>query len=131
MPPYLSRIIFAAVALSMGAGAALAAPIQRYSTAALQGAQRAGKPVLVDVHANWCPTCRRQAPTIEAISRDPAFARLTILKLDYDTQVAEKTALGVRMQSTLIVFRGPRERGRAVGITDPAQIRTLAALALK
>jgi thiol-disulfide isomerase/thioredoxin len=97
----------------------------------LNAAQRAGKPVLVDVHADWCPTCRRQAPTIEALSRDPAFSRLVILKLDYDTQPAERTALGVRMQSTLIVFNGSRERGRAVGITDPAKIRALAASALK
>lgn len=124
-------VALAAFACSTISTAAIAAPIQKYSNAALQAAQRAGKPVLVDVHADWCPTCRRQAPTIEAISRDPAFAKLVILKLDFDAQVAERTALGVRKQSTLIAFNGRNERTRATGITDPVQIRALAATALR
>jgi thiol-disulfide isomerase/thioredoxin len=124
-------VALAAFALSAISTAGLAAPIQRFSNAALEAAQRAGKPVLVDVHADWCPTCRRQAPTVEAISRDPAFAKLLILKLDFDAQVAERTALGVRKQSTLIAYNGRTERTRATGIIDPVQIRALAATALR
>jgi thioredoxin 1 len=120
-----------AVAFEASAVPALAAPIQKFSTAALQAAQRAGKPVLVDVHADWCPTCRAQASTIDAILRDPAFTKLIILKLDFDTQVAERTALGVRKQSTLIAYNGRNERARSLGITDPAQIKALAAQALR
>lgn len=131
MTPSLARIALAAAALALGASAAHAGPIQRFSTAALASAQRAGKPILIDVHADWCPTCRRQAPTIDALARDPSFSRLVILKLDYDSQKPERVALGVRMQSTLIAYRGRSERGRATGITDPAQIRALAASALK
>ena len=107
-----------AFALIAFAAPAIAGPVQPFSTAALRAAQTAGRPVLVDVHADWCPTCRRQAPTVTEISRDPAFAKLVILKLDYDSQVAEKKALGVRMQSTLIAFKGARETARATGITD-------------
>jgi thioredoxin 1 len=124
-------VILAAFVSSALPATALAAPVQKFSNAALQAAQRSGKPVLVDVHADWCPTCRRQAPTIEAISRDTAFAKLVILKLDFDTQVAERAALGVRKQSTLITFNGRNERTRATGTTDPAQIRVLAATALR
>ena len=108
---------------------ALAGPIQPFSTAALTTAQRAGKPILVDVHADWCPTCRLQAPTIAEIAADPAYARLVILKLDFDNQVAERNALGARQQSTLIVYTGRREVGRATGIVDRNQIRALAASA--
>jgi thioredoxin 1 len=120
-----------AVASTVMSTTATAAPVQKFSTAALQAAQRAGKPVLVDIHADWCPTCRRQAPTIEAISRDPAFAKLVILKLDFDAQVAERTVLSVTKQSTLIAYNGRAERNRATGITDPAQIKALAATALR
>lgn len=112
--------------LVLAAGAAHAAPIQPFTTAALQAAQAAGRPILVDVHADWCPTCRAQAPTISAISRDPQFAKLVILELDYDKQVAEERALAVRQQSTLIAFEGRTEVGRSVGVTDPAKIRFLA-----
>lgn len=110
---------------------AIAGPVQSYSRAALKAAQKAGKPILVDVHADWCPTCRAQAPTIAAISKDPKYAQLVILKLDFDKQVDERTALGARKQSTLIVYKGTRETGRSTGITDPAQIKALVATALK
>jgi thioredoxin 1 len=112
------------------ASAALAQPIQPFSTAALKAAQAAGEPVLVDAYASWCPTCRKQAPTIDAMANDPAFAKLVILRLDYDNQTAEKRALGIATQSTLIAYHGDKEVGRTVGVTDPEQIKSLAESAL-
>jgi len=123
--------VTACVIAIVAAAPAVAAPIQPFTTAALQAAQRAGQPVLVDVHADWCPTCRRQAPTISELARDPAFARLVILKLDFDKQVTERNALAARKQSTLIAFKGRKEVARATGIVDRNQIRTLAASALR
>jgi len=131
MSRFLLRSALAALALTAMAGAANAAAIQPFTTAALKDAQAHGQPVLVDAHADWCPTCRAQAPTISSISKDPAFSRLVILKLDYDKQVQEKRALGIQHQSTLIAFAGPRETARATGITDPGAIRALAASALR
>jgi thiol-disulfide isomerase/thioredoxin len=131
MPRLSLPSALAALAFSAMAVAANAAPIQPFSLGALKTAQAHGQPVLVDAHADWCPTCRAQAPTISAISKDPAFARLVILKLDYDQQVQEKRALGIQHQSTLVAFAGARETARATGITDPAAIRSLAASALR
>ncbi|HUA81259.1 MAG TPA: thioredoxin family protein [Dyella sp.] len=110
----------------VSAAPAIAQPIQPFTTAALKAAQAAGKPVLVDAYASWCPTCRKQAPTIDAMANDPAFAKLLILRLDYDNQTAEKRALGIVQQSTLIAFDGNKETGRLVGVTDPDQIKALA-----
>lgn len=112
------------------AAPAMAQPIQPFTTAALKAAQAAGKPILVDAYADWCPTCRKQAPTIDAMAKDPAFDKLVILRLDYDNQTAEKRALGIITQSTLIVFNGSKETGRTVGVTDPAGIKALAQSAL-
>jgi thiol-disulfide isomerase/thioredoxin len=120
-----------AALLVLSAGAARAESVEPFSLSALQNAQAAGRPVLVDAHADWCPTCRAQAPTISAISRDPRFARLVILRLNYDTQVAEKRDLDISHQSTLIAFKGRKEVGRSVGVTDPAQIRLLAESTLR
>jgi thiol-disulfide isomerase/thioredoxin len=113
------------------AAPALAQPIQPFSFAALHAAQASGRPVLIDVFAPWCPTCRAQAPTIDSFVKDPAFNKLTILRLDFDHQVAEKKALGVRQQSTLIAFHGGKEVGRVLGITAPGQIREFARSALR
>lgn len=120
-----------AIAVVAISAPAIAGPIQPYSVAAFKAAQKAGKPIFVDVYADWCPTCRRQAPTIAEISRDPAFAKLVIFKIDFDKQVPEREALNARKQSTLIVYKGTSEKGRATGIVDRADIRALAATALK
>jgi thiol-disulfide isomerase/thioredoxin len=113
------------------AAPAFAAPIQPFSDRAFHAAQAKGEPILVDAHADWCPTCRAQAPTLDAISKDRSFAHLVILRLDYDHQTMEKRELGIRNQSTLIAFSGARESARATGITDPGAIRALAATALR
>lgn len=123
----LSALLVLGVAF---AAPAMAQPIQPFSMTALKAAQAAGKPVLVDAYASWCPTCRKQEPTITAMTTDPAFEKLVILRLDYDTQNAEKRALGIVQQSTLIAFDGNKETGRLVGVTDPEQIKTLAKSAL-
>ena len=125
------RSTLVALTLAALAGVANAAAIQPFSMAALKAAQAHGQPILVDAHADWCPTCRAQAPTISAIAADPAFQRLVILKLDFDKQVAEERGLGVRQQSTLIAFKGRQETGRLVGVTDANQIKALASGSLR
>jgi thiol-disulfide isomerase/thioredoxin len=117
--------------LALAAVPATAQPIRPFTMAALKAAQATGKPILVDAFAPWCPTCRAQAPTLDAISAAPDYAKLVILRLDYDHQIAEKKALGINQQSTLIAFKGHREVGRTLGVTQPDQIRTFAATPLK
>jgi thiol-disulfide isomerase/thioredoxin len=125
-------MIFSLALVAMAvASAAEAQPIRPYTPAAFTAAQHAGAPILVDIHADWCPTCRKQAPTIDALSRDPAFGKVVILKIDFDSQAADWKALGAQKQSTLIVFKGKQETGRGVGTTDPQAIRTLVASALR
>src|SRR5260370_22292579 len=109
---------------------AFAAPIQPFSDQAFHAAQAKGEPILVDAHADWCPTCRAQAPTLDAISKDHSFAHLVILRLDYDHQTLEKRELGIRHQRTLIAFSRARESARPTGITDPNAISAPAATAL-
>jgi thioredoxin 1 len=101
--------------------------IRPFTTAALTAAQRAGRPVLVDVYASWCPVCRAQQPTLERLVADPANAQVVFLRLDFDSQRRERTALRATMQSTLIAYRGRRETGRLQGVSDAAQITRLVA----
>lgn len=120
----------AALAILAPAAPAVAQPVQSFTMAKLQAAQKAGTPVLVDAYAPWCPVCRAQEPTIEALAKDPKFKDLLILRLDYDSQTAEKKALGITGQSTLILFKGGKEIGRTRGETDAGKIRGFAARAI-
>ena len=92
---------------------------------AFEAAQAAGKSILVDVSAPWCPTCRAQKPTIEKLSVLPEYKDLTIFDVDFDTRKDVLRSLKVQQQSTLIVFKGAREVDRSVGSTDPNAISDL------
>ena len=68
---------------------AQAAEFKPYSDAAFAAAQQQGRPILVDVHAAWCPVCARQRPLIVRAAKDPANKQLVVFKLDFDGQEAE------------------------------------------
>lgn len=86
-----------------------------FTQAAFEAAQAAGKPILVDVYAPWCPVCRAQQPAIAAAQADPANADLVVFRLDFDGQKAEQRPLRVTGQATLIAFNGRTETGRLQG----------------
>ena len=110
---------------------AVAVERAKFSAAALQTAQAAGRPVLVDVAAWWCPVCRSQTSKIDRLSANPKYDHLLILRLDYDGQKPEWRALGVDRQATLIGFHGRREVGRVAFQTDEALIAGLLDSTLK
>ena len=120
----------AVAALSMAPVASRATEKQPFTDAAFKAAQAAGRPVLVDVFASWCPTCRAQKPHVDAMAADPRMKEARFFTVDFDTQKDVLRRLNVRSQSTLVAFNGREERARATGITDPVQIRDLLLQAL-
>lgn len=97
-----------------------------FEAKAFADAQKAGKPILIAIHASWCPTCRAQAPILSELRADPRFKDLAYFVVDFDSQKDVVKRLGVNMQSTLIAFRGQKEEGRSVGDTRRASIYALA-----
>lgn len=87
-----------------------AAPFDENGFAA---AQQAGKPILVQVHADWCTTCRAQEPVIEALLKEPAYAEFVVFRVDFDRQKDVLKRLKVPFQSTLVVFKGDAEVSRS------------------
>jgi thiol-disulfide isomerase/thioredoxin len=124
-------VVFAVMigAVSLGAPA-LAAEKRPFDQAAFQQAQEAGKAILLEVTAPWCPTCKAQAPILSKIKSEPRFRDLLSFNIDFDSQKDLLTRFGVRMQSTLIVFKGEQEAGRSTGDTNPDTIEGLLAKAI-
>jgi thioredoxin 1 len=120
-------LLAAALAALLGSAPAFAATELPFTQAAFSAAQKGNEPILVWVHATWCPTCAKQAPILAKLEAEPAYQRLKIFKVDFDTQKDVVRAMGVQMQSTLIAFRGPAEQGRSTGQTDEAAIRAVVA----
>jgi thiol-disulfide isomerase/thioredoxin len=117
-------IIVCAISLTLPAARA-AAPTAAFTQPAFVAAQQAGKPILVEITASWCPTCAKQRPILSQLMNDPAFQNLVVYNVDFDTQKDIVRAMGAQMQSTLIVFHGAAEKGRSTGDTDAASIRAL------
>lgn len=122
----LSSIRSIVVAFALLLTSAISVPAaSQFDNKAFAAAQAAGKTILIDVYAPWCPTCRQQRPIIESVQKEnPA---LVVFEVDFDSAKDVLKRFGVRYQSTLIVFRGATEVGRSTGDTDPNRIRALIA----
>jgi thioredoxin len=119
-------ILIAAVAASISAlTPAFAASPQPFDAKAFADAQKAGKPVLIAIHASWCPTCKAQEPILGALTADPKFKNLAYFIVDFDSQKDLVKRFGARTQSTLIAFKGSKEEGRSVGDTNRESIAAL------
>ena len=107
-----------AMTMAMAPGVA----IRAYDQIAFDQAQAANKPILVWVHAPWCPVCREQEKAIKQITADPAYRDLVVLRIDFDTQKPLWQKFGATMQSTLIGFHGKRETGRVAHESDVSRV---------
>jgi thioredoxin 1 len=109
MRPLLIAAFTAALTLFSTFAPAAEIPFDQTQFAA---ARDAGKPVAVVFHADWCPTCRAQAPVLKELSQSSELKPLTL-------------SLRVTQQSTIVVFKGGKEVARSTGAT---QRESLAAL---
>lgn len=100
---------------------------QPFDAKAFQASQAAGKSILVDVTAPWCPTCRQQKPIVQQIEKE--HPDLVVYDVDFDSAKDVLKQFRVQYQSTLIVFKGSKEVARSTGETDPAPLRALVAKA--
>lgn len=95
-----------------------------YDAATFTKAQQAGRTILVDINASWCPTCKAQAPTLDAMRSDPRMDEVVFIKLDFDTEKGFLRQHRVPRQSTILVFQGKQETARTIAETNPERLRS-------
>ncbi len=122
--PVLAALV-AVLGLVVMAQSSLAASFTPYTAEAFEQAQSEGKTILVDVHATWCPTCKRQAPILEALIKDPAMEGVVAFRVDWDTDKDFVKTHRIPRQSTILVFQGEKETARSVAETREAELRSL------
>jgi thioredoxin-like negative regulator of GroEL len=101
---------------------ATGANVAAYTQAAFTAAQAAGDPIVIAIHAPWCPTCAAQKPILKQIAAEDAGKNLRVFVVDYDTQKDVVRQFGATMQSTLVMFHGKQEMARSVGDTNADSI---------
>ncbi len=108
---------------------AQALTVEPYSAQALAKLQAAAKPVALHFHADWCPTCRAQDKTLEALKAD-ASLNVTVLTVNYDKESELKKQLHIQTQSTFVIYHGAVEKTRVIGETSQDAIASALRMAL-
>ena len=117
-------LLFVAAMLATFVASLAMAGEMPYDAQRLDAAQRSGAPVAVVFHADWCPTCRAQAPVLRELSQTPQLSQLTVLVANFDTEKDLRKRLGVAKQSTIVVFKGGKETARSTGETQKAALES-------
>lgn len=69
----------------------------------------AGEVVLVDVFADWCPTCKRQQEALAQYRADNPGKRFHILVVDFDDDKQWVRHFRAPRQSTLLLYSGEEQ----------------------
>jgi thioredoxin 1 len=96
-----------------------------FDQAQFDATRAAGKPVAVVFHADWCPTCRAQAPVLKELAQTPELRLVTLYVANFDTEKTLKKSLGVAKQSTIVVFKNGQEIARSTGDTQQDSLAAL------
>lgn len=121
-------VLVAALALSAILGSRLPAADhawEPFDQKSFDQAKAAGKTVVLDCHAPWCPICKVQQAILAPLLAEREFAGVVGFIIDYDSATEVRGALGITRPSTLVVYKGMAEVGRSTGVTDEAAVRAL------
>jgi len=75
---------------------------------------KSGKPVIVDLWAEWCGPCRMLTPIVEEMAKEYE-GRAVIGKLNVDDNPEVTAKYGVRNIPTLLFFKGGEVADKQVG----------------
>lgn len=114
-----------AVLASLLLSAQAMADFKPYTKDMYDTALKAGQTVVVDFHASWCSTCKKQEPLLNEIVNMKGYEKVVALKADYDAEIDLKKSLNISKQSTIVVFKGGKEVVRKTGVTSKDKLKKL------
>ena len=108
-----------------GESSAPAGPIEwttNYAEGVAQ-AQAEGKPVMMDLYADWCGPCRMLSPILDEVANEANGARVVKVNVDQVPQLAAQ--YGVSSIPSLKVFKRGEVVAQHVGLADKAYLKSM------
>lgn len=96
---------------------AQALTFEPFTEARFKALQAENKPILVDISAKWCPTCRKQHEILTSYQKANPSSGITVLNVDFDDQKQWVTHFKAPRQSTFAFFKGSKQIGFSVAET--------------
>jgi len=118
-------LLFAVLTFTVASGGAEAQTAraahtkEAFTLERFQELQAQGALILVDVFADWCPTCAIQQTVLAEYREKHPQVPLHTLTVDFDTQKEFVTHFRAPRQSTLILYRGSEQLWYSVAETRP------------
>lgn len=109
--------VMATTLLMLTTLSAFALDKEPYTSERFQELQAAGELILIDVFADWCPTCARQQQVLEKYVAEHPDVDLNVLVVDFDKDRHHVRALRAPRQSTLLLFKGEEQYWYSVAET--------------
>jgi thioredoxin 1 len=123
-----SFLILTAIA-GLAATAAHAAEPAAYAAELVAAELAAGRTVVIDFTASWCPSCQTQGRLIERLrAENPAYdAAITFVEADWDTYQDTElaTRYGVTSRGSLVILRGDTVIAQTRTHSTEAELRAL------
>jgi thioredoxin 1 len=118
------RLAVVAIALVLWSTSLAAQEKEAFTSARFADLQEAGALILLDVYADWCPTCARQQAILAEFRTSHPEIALHTLVIDFDGQKEYVRQFRAPRQSTLILYRGPERLWFSVAQTNRDAIFT-------
>lgn len=116
--PLLFSLMFALAACTAQAGNG-----EAFNKARFDELKASGAPVLIDIRADWCPTCKKQGQVLSQFQSENPQCGLTILEVDFDKQKQWVKHFAAPRQSTFVLYEGGEKVWFAVAETRADKIQ--------
>lgn len=93
-----------------------------YSSARFEELMARGEPLLVEVYASWCPTCKLQHEALETLHDQGRGPKIRAIRVDFDRDKDFLDRYAFRGTGTMVLFNKGTEIKRQAGLVTPDKI---------